>query len=120
MKFAVSEMSFEPPLATPVTYKYFMHITQSLDDCLAVREIHWQYSLVLVKGGRSVCVYYVPLLKRHGRLTVPLECRFSVSGMDKLHWLFPKSPHMIWLLWSKQVMIFPVIFLPYLPRIPRQ
>ncbi|MCL6436728.1 MAG: DUF4242 domain-containing protein [Leptolyngbyaceae cyanobacterium HOT.MB2.61] len=60
MKFAVSEMSFEPPLATPVTYEYFMHVTQSLDDCLAVREIHWQYSLVSVKGERSVCVYYVP------------------------------------------------------------
>lgn len=60
MKFAVSEMSFAPPLATPVTDEYFMQVTQSLDDCLAAREIHWQYSLVSVKGERSICVYRVP------------------------------------------------------------
>lgn len=60
MKFVVSEMAFSPPLSAPVTYDQWMQVTQSLDDCLAARDIQWQYSLVSIDGDRSICVYQVP------------------------------------------------------------
>ncbi|HEY9638994.1 MAG TPA: hypothetical protein V6C57_00845 [Coleofasciculaceae cyanobacterium] len=60
MKFAITEMTFSPPLTTPVTYDAWMQTTQSLDGCIAVRHIQWLYSLVSMQGDRSLCVYGVP------------------------------------------------------------
>jgi hypothetical protein len=60
VKFAISEMTFSPPLTAPVTYEAWMQTTQNLGGCIAVRNIQWLYSLVSVQGDRSICVYQVP------------------------------------------------------------
>lgn len=60
MKFAIAEMTFSPPLSAPVNYDAWMQTTQSLDGCIAARNIQWIYSLVSVQGDRSICVYQVP------------------------------------------------------------
>jgi hypothetical protein len=60
VKFAIAEMTFSPPLSAPVTYDDWMQTTQSLDHCIESRQIQWLYSLVSVKGDRSICVYGVP------------------------------------------------------------
>ncbi|MBE9001386.1 DUF4242 domain-containing protein [Nostoc sp. LEGE 12447] len=60
MGFAISEMSFSPPLCVPMTYDRWMQVTQSLNGCIEARNIQWQYSLVSAQGDRSICVYQVP------------------------------------------------------------
>jgi hypothetical protein len=60
VKFAISEITFSPPLSAPVTYEDWMQTTQSLEGCIAARNIQWLYSLVSVQGDRSICVYQVP------------------------------------------------------------
>jgi hypothetical protein len=60
VKFAIAEMTFSPPLSAPVNYDAWMQTTQSLDGCIAARNIQWLYSLVSVQGDRSICVYQVP------------------------------------------------------------
>jgi hypothetical protein len=60
VKFAISELTFSPPLTAPVTYDAWMQTTQSLGGCIAVRNIQWLYSLVSMQGDRSICVYGVP------------------------------------------------------------
>ncbi|MDZ7950694.1 nickel-binding protein [Nostoc sp. DedQUE09] len=60
MRFAISEMSFSPPLCVPMTYEHWMQVTQSMDACIEVRNIQWQYSLVSMHGDRSICVFQVP------------------------------------------------------------
>jgi hypothetical protein len=57
--FAISEISYSPPLSTPMTYERWMQVTQSLDGCIEARNIQWQYSLVSMQGDRSICVYQV-------------------------------------------------------------
>lgn len=59
MKFAISEVTFSPPVPAPVTYDTWMHITQRLGHCTESRQIQWLYSLVSVQGDRSVCIYQV-------------------------------------------------------------
>ncbi len=60
MKFAVSEITFSPPLPAPMTYNQWAQINQNLAGCQATRNVQWLYSLVSVQGDRSICVYQVP------------------------------------------------------------
>ncbi|QIR37184.1 DUF4242 domain-containing protein [Tolypothrix sp. PCC 7910] len=60
MRFAITQMSFSPPLCVPMTYEHWMQIVQSFAGCIKARNIQWLYSLVSAQGDRSICLHQVP------------------------------------------------------------